>query len=156
MIRNATASDAAALWAVRMAAIQALATNHYSAEQLSAWCAARTVASYVQPIREKVVLVAALQSVVVGYAQLDAQLCEVQALYVHPTYGGKGIGTTLLHALEERAQSLGIVELQLEASLNAAGFYVKAGYRPCMLDPAQASPQPASESVTLARIWAVA
>jgi len=66
MIRNATVSDAAALWAVRRAAIQGISTEHYSKAQLSAWRDERTVHSYVPPIREKVLLVAEFQGKVIG------------------------------------------------------------------------------------------
>ncbi len=145
MIRHAIASDAAAIWAVRMAAIQSISTQYYTEAQLKAWCAERTVASYLQPIREKIVLVALFRGNVMGYAQLDPKLGEVQALYVHPKHGGRGIGTALLQALTDQAQARGIVELHLESSLNAVGFYAKAGYRQ------KSSPQPTRESVTMVR-----
>ncbi len=148
MIRNATESDAAALWAVRRAAIEGISTQYYSDAQRSAWVAERTVVSYMQPLREKVVLVTEVQGTVVGYAQLDPQRCEVQALYVHPMHGGQGIGTVLLHALEDRAQSLGIGELHLASSLNAVGFYTKAGYQP------ESNLLPESESVRMVRVLA--
>ena len=145
MICNATVSDAAALWAVRRAAIQGISTEHYSKAQLNAWRDERTVHSYVPPIREKVLLVAEFQGKVIGYAQLDPKLHVVQALYVHPQYSGNGIGIALLQDLESQAQSLGILELHLESSLNAVGFYVKAGYRQKATFP------PASESIHMAR-----
>jgi len=79
----------------------------------------------------------------------------VQALYVHPQYSGNGIGIALLQDLESQAQSLGILELHLESSLNAVGFYVKAGYRQYTPSPNESHPLPASESIAMVRILAV-
>ena len=54
---------------------------------------------------------------------------EVQKLFVHPAYRGRGIAKSLLAALEEVARSAGRTLLVLDtAADNAAGLYVSQGY----------------------------
>lgn len=153
MIRHATKSDAEAIHAVRMAAIQGIEPNHYSLQELNDWCIQRSVTSYLQPIHDQVVLVAEFDGTVVGFAQLNPKLREVQALYVHPAHARRGIGTALLNALEIYARSHGIAELYLDASLNAIEFYANAGYR-ASLQRHKLNQVPSSQSMRMARILA--
>ena len=52
----------------------------------------------------------------------------VEAVYVSPGAGRRGIGLEILRKLEERARALGLGVLSLNASLNAVPFYERAGY----------------------------
>ncbi|MEG2034226.1 MAG: GNAT family N-acetyltransferase, partial [Janthinobacterium sp.] len=63
-----------------------------------------------------------------GYAMLDADKHEVDAVFVDPACAGLGIGKRLLAALELLARQRGIVRLHLSASLNAVPFYRGAGF----------------------------
>ena len=65
---------------------------------------------------------------IAGYAMLDADKQEVDAVFVDPARVGLGIGKRLLAALEQLARRRGIVRLHLFASLNAVPFYRAAGY----------------------------
>ena len=59
---------------------------------------------------------------------LNQSSAEVEAVYVSPLAGRRGIGLELLRKLEERANTLGLKILRLNASLNAVQFYEKAGF----------------------------
>jgi len=66
----------------------------------------------------------------VGYAMVDLELGEVDAVFVDPAHQGRGVGRRLLRALEEMAAAHGFGHLFLTASLNAVPFYRSAGYEP--------------------------
>lgn len=66
--------------------------------------------------------------VMVGFGVLNQESAEVEAVYVSPQAGRRGIEQEILRKLEERARGLDLQVLRLNASLNAAPFYEKAGY----------------------------
>ncbi|MFC5649575.1 GNAT family N-acetyltransferase [Paenibacillus solisilvae] len=49
-------------------------------------------------------------------------------MYIH-RWGGIGVGTTILNALEKIAIEKKIRYLEMDASINAESFYLKNGYR---------------------------
>lgn len=53
---------------------------------------------------------------------------EVRAVYVHPDFARRGVGSALLAELERRARDRGFETLVLTASLNAVPFYEHRGY----------------------------
>ncbi|NWD03127.1 GNAT family N-acetyltransferase, partial [Pseudomonas sp. P7779] len=59
---------------------------------------------------------------------LDLANNEIGALFVLPGFTGRGIGKQILAYLEALAQELGIEEVILDATLNAADFYRRCGY----------------------------
>ena len=66
---------------------------------------------------------------IIGYASGDVGF--IYTLDVHPDYRRKGVGTTLIHALEERLHSQGAKRIRLEAAIvnpAALELYRKAGY----------------------------
>jgi putative acetyltransferase len=65
---------------------------------------------------------------VAGFAHLNVDAGEVQALYVSPTYAGEGVGSSLLSHVERRARKHELDALTVASSLNAVGFYQYHGY----------------------------
>jgi putative acetyltransferase len=128
MLRRAITSDAPELLRIRIAAIQALASSHYSHEEVQSWCLSRSAESYVEDIRHKVVMVEEQGKELVAFGQLNPSTAFIEAIYVHPSRSRQGIGRRLLNALEAVAKELGIQTLALEASLNAVQFYKQSGY----------------------------
>ncbi|MFW9265527.1 GNAT family N-acetyltransferase, partial [Nostoc sp. CALU 546] len=53
---------------------------------------------------------------------------ELRAVYVAPSFGRSGVGTAILQELERLAREQGLLELHLNASLNAEPFYQVNGY----------------------------
>lgn len=55
---------------------------------------------------------------------------EIKTLYVKPSYQGKGIGSKIMDALEERAKQRGITMLRLGAEIfpRTIKFYERRGY----------------------------
>ncbi|MFB6095330.1 MAG: GNAT family N-acetyltransferase, partial [Halodesulfurarchaeum sp.] len=75
------------------------------------------------------VIVAERNGDIVGFGQVDLEEAEIVAVYVDPAYDRQGVGTTILDALETKAMERGLEGLTLLASLNAARFYERNGYR---------------------------
>ena len=137
-LREATPGDVEAIRTVHQAAITGLGPDAYDNQQVDAW--ARGIESADYAAIESVdydFLVAEDGDDVVGFgsvryespddyeANVDA---EVTAVYVNPEVARKGVGSTLLEALQARARDQGVRTLGLSSSLNAVPFYEAHGY----------------------------
>ena len=129
-IRRARQEDCHSIGNVHTSAVKGIRTGVYTPEEIQAWAVPREPSSYEEHIRSKEFFVAEDEGAIVGFGVLNQENGEVEAVYVSPTTGGRGIGLEILRKLEARASDLGIRELRLNASLNAAAFYQKAGYIP--------------------------
>ena len=127
-IRRAREKDAEAVGRVHRNAIRGLARGHYTDEQIEAWSGPRPQAHFGDVIRGKEFYVAEEGGEVVGFGSLNVGAGEVDAVYVAPAAAGRGVGMKLLRAVEGRAREAGLKRLRVEASLNAVGFYERAGY----------------------------
>jgi GNAT superfamily N-acetyltransferase len=68
-----------------------------------------------------------------GVGRLDETVGEIRRMYVVPTHRGKGLGRTILEALEDAACELGYTTVRLETGNEAAealGLYTSSGYEP--------------------------
>jgi putative acetyltransferase len=70
-------------------------------------------------------IVAKQNNLIVGFGSIASKDNQLRALYVHPSFGRRGIGARILTALEHEAKSLGLLYLQMDASINAESFYRK-------------------------------
>ena len=127
-IRRARQEDCHSIVSVHAAAVTGIRTALYTPEEIQAWAVPKKPASYEESIRSKEFFVAEDEDVIVGFGVLNQELAEVEAVYVIPGAGRRGIGLEVLRKLEERADALGLRMLRLNASLNAVPFYEKAGY----------------------------
>jgi putative acetyltransferase len=127
-IRRARREDCQSIGSVHAAAVRGIRTVLYTPEEIQAWAVPRKPESYEELIRAKEFFVAEVDGVIVGFGVLNQESAEVEAVYVSPDVGRRGIGLEVLRKLEERASALGLMALRLNASLNAVPFYEKAGY----------------------------
>ena len=127
-IRKALEEDADAVGRVHRSAIRELCRGHYTGEQIEAWTSPRPPGHFEKVIREKEFYVAEEGGEVVGFGSLNLEAGEVDAVYVSPAAAGRGVGMRLLRAVEGRARAAGLKQLRVSASLNAVGFYERAGY----------------------------
>lgn len=84
-------------------------------------------AKVIQLSHERTCLVAEVDGSVVGTAALDA--AEIVTFFVLPTHQGRGIGSSLLAALEAHARAQNLRVLVVHASLTGVSFYEHHGYR---------------------------
>lgn len=54
---------------------------------------------------------------------------KVRAIFVHPEFAGRGIGSLLLRAAEDAAISEGFTRLEMGATLTGVPMYLRKGYR---------------------------
>jgi ribosomal protein S18 acetylase RimI-like enzyme len=129
--RLADPSDAAAVLAVKRAAIRDLASDAYDDAAIDAWAPDDGVLPVFETAIESdrfTVLLAEQGGEVAGYGVLNGPEERIDAAYVHPDHVRGGIASSLVSQLETRAQMRDIAELTVVASLNATAFYESLGY----------------------------
>ncbi len=127
-IRRSRQEDCQSIGSVHSAAVAAIRTDLYTPEEIRSWAVPKKPESYKESIRSKEFFVAEEDGIILGFGVLNQESAEVEAVYVSPEAGRRGIGLELLRKLEERARALGLGVLRLNASLNAVPFYRRAGY----------------------------
>lgn len=126
--RPATQADLADLWTLRTRAVRASCASHYPAGVIDTWCASPAPESLPGLVAAGGALVAEEAGCMLGYAILNLDSGEVDAVFVDPAQQGRGIALRLLAALEAMAMERGLKRLFLSASLNAVPFYERAGF----------------------------
>lgn len=132
-VRPAVREDAEAILTVHYAAVHGTASADYDVDICRSWSppvdAERVDAYHRNAAADGMLaMVAVVHGRVVGFAAIVPAESELQAVYVAPDVGRRGIGARLLHAVESLARELGVRELHLDASLNAERFYAAHGY----------------------------
>jgi N-acetylglutamate synthase-like GNAT family acetyltransferase len=128
-LRPATEADRRELWRIHSAAVETFCPGAYSQLEVRTWVDLLRPDGYLRPDVPRTVLVAEQAGRLVGFGQLDAELGELEALYVEPGEAGHGVGSTLLTTLELVAWRSGARTVNLDASLNAEPFYRARGYQ---------------------------
>ena len=132
-MRAATANDAIAIIDLHFAAVHQTAATFYPPEVLESWSSQPSDVRY-QQIRQAVekgdelFVVAEDASGVIGFGSIVPSLNELRAVYVHPRAGRRGIGSRILLQLECLAVNRGVLQLQMDASVNSEAFYRRAGF----------------------------
>ena len=129
-VRPATAADRAALPALHTASVRTFGPEYYDADAVRRWAkpGGRSPADYEPDTDDEHVVVAVRDGAVAGFGHLVPAVGEVHAVYVHPDHARRGVGSALLAELEGYARGRGLDRLSLQSSLNAVGFYERAGY----------------------------
>lgn len=142
-LRAARRADAEAIVSIHTRAVRISAASHYSEDEIDTWVSRMTVASCVEAMQSRSMLVAVTrdaESRVVGFGQLHPQEGVVEAIYIEPDYERRGIGRALAQALEAVAQKCDLRWLVADASLNAVPFYLALGFRRVALDRHEPAP----------------
>lgn len=127
--RAATPEDLPDLWSLRTRAVRATCASHYPPETIAVWSAAEPPATMPLLLGAGGGIVVEEGGIIVGYAILDTDSGEVDAVFVEPSRQGGGIGQALMQTLDAMAREAGLDKLFLSASLNAVVFYERAGFR---------------------------
>ncbi len=132
-IRPAIVADAIAIIDLHFAAVHQSASSFYPLEVLNNWSTQPDETRYDHIRRalekgEELFVVAEDASGVIGFGSIVPLLQELRAVYVHPRAGRRGVGSAILRCLEQLALDRGVLQLQMDASINAEAFYRRAGY----------------------------
>jgi len=111
-------------------AIYTSASSHYSVEQLRAWAARCTLEGHRLMIERTTVLVAEVDGVTAGFANLAIEIHELDQLYVAPWAEGRGAARLLVEAIEGKAVDVGLKEIEARASWRAIEVFDRAGWEP--------------------------
>ena len=123
-IRRATPDEAGTLTAIAHAA-----KRHWNYPEK--WIAQWTFDLTITPdfIANNEVYVAVVDGDIAGCCALVVgdSLAELEHMWIDPQQMGKGVGRSLFEYTKQRAQEMGLIELELSADPNAEGFYQRMG-----------------------------
>ena len=125
-IRQATSDDAGRIHEIHTQSVRTLCKGHYSSEQIAGWLKNRSPQGYLPGIGRGEMFVATDGISVLGFGH--AIPGEIHAVYVAPEYAKQGVGILLLEQALTAARAGSQGDVYLEATLNAQGFYKKAGF----------------------------
>jgi len=128
-IRKGKQEDRESIWQVHTRAIRKVCRSHYAENELAVWASVLKPGRYRKSIEDGTLLVAEEEDVIIGFGNLNQATAEIEAMYVDPDHVGRGVGIEILQTLEGLAAEVGLTSLRLSASLNAVGFYERAGYK---------------------------
>ena len=108
--------------------VRAVNLGDYSPEQVRAWAPAVSGPdAWHGRMSGRHTLVADEDGEVVGFAELEED-GHLDMLYCRKDAVGRGVGSGLLAAVEERARGLGVGRISTEASITARPFFERHGF----------------------------
>ncbi|MEO4015150.1 GNAT family N-acetyltransferase [Pseudomonas rossensis] len=126
-IKRARHGDCRTAFDIRLQAIRYQCIGAYTPQQLDVWTSGAAEDGYCG-LMEKHFYLGCIQGEPVATGMLDLERREIGAILVLPGFMQRGIGKRILDYLECLARDLGLVEVKLDATLNAAQFYRRCGF----------------------------
>ncbi len=128
LIRTADTDDLIDIRELVRDTIQHVCQNDYNAEQIQAWLAGLNADQrWIEMMKDQAVYVAMLANKIVGFCSLKAET-YIDFFYVHKSYQGKGIATTLLRQLEHAAHGNNTNKLTALVSITAKPFFLNKDF----------------------------
>ncbi|WP_025822403.1 GNAT family N-acetyltransferase [Shewanella marina] len=126
-IIKANASHAESAYQIRHQAIWAHCIHHYDNQLLQCWTAGEMSPEFIADVQQHYYL-CVVNEQISATGMIDLKQGKVDAIFVHPNFMRQGIASAILTFLEQQAIAIGIKQISLEATLNAAPFYRKCGF----------------------------
>lgn len=126
-IRPATPADAQVAYDIRREAVRHHCIGAYPAAQMLAWTAGSAEDGYAA-LMDGHFYLGCIDGEPVATGMLEVKHREIGAIFVRPGYMQQGLGKQMLVFLEDLARNLGLEQVNLDATLNAADFYRRCGY----------------------------
>lgn len=126
-VRDFVEEDASVVIEVYCRSVHELNKEFYSEEQLAAWTSSMNVDKVLRGASQcDDYVVVELAGEMVGFGSRCND--ELQALYVHPSFTRRGVGSALLEELLSRIEKDGFLCVRAESSLSTREFYEKHGF----------------------------
>lgn len=107
-------------------AIRETASKDYTSGQIDAWARADRDGWSVRRA-DRPTWVADIGGVVAGFSDLEVD-GHIDMMFVHPDFGGRGVATALIEAVEAHARASGLTGLFSEVSITARPFFERIGF----------------------------
>ena len=128
IIRPYRDADASGTLAVFVLAVRETASAHYDARQIAVWAPDDTDLAEWGARRAAVsTRVAEIDDQIVGFTDLD-DAGHVDMLFVRPSFGRRGVASTLFDTVLVDARQAGLAALTVDASLTARVFFERNGF----------------------------
>lgn len=129
VVRPFTPSDTIPIMTLFRDTVRNVNIRDYSAAQVAAWAPdVMDEALWLGSLVAHATLVAVEDGRIVGFGDWEPN-GHLDRFYVHKDRQGVGVGTMLLHAVEDGARALGVRRMFTEASITARPFFERRGYR---------------------------
>lgn len=127
-LRPYLAADTMALRELFAQSIEELTQDDYDEDQRLAWVSsAQDAEEFAARLSGMLTLVVQLDGEYLGFASLKDNT-HIDMLFVHPYYASKGVGSTLMSALEAIAAARGTEAVTVDASDTAMAFFERRGF----------------------------
>lgn len=128
-IRRFDARDSAAVLKLFKETILSVNLRDYTKEQCEVWANSFSeIEALKERLEKSLTYIAEFEGKIVGFGNVNG-FGEIDLLYVHKNFQGRGIASAILRKLETDAKSYGFVELTTEASITARPFFESKGYQ---------------------------
>lgn len=127
-IRKSNMTDQESIAAFIQETIRTINLADYSEEHVLIWSNAISLEMLEARFDSVIQYVADADGEVVGVGDIRVDTEEVDFLYIHKNYIGKGIGSSLLEKLEEAARESGLTALSVTSSITAKPFFERKGF----------------------------
>lgn len=129
IVRDYRGEDAGPICRLFYETVRSVNLRDYSPEQVRAWAPAPPdPAAWHGRMSGRHTLVAEGEDGVVGFVELEED-GHLDMLYCRRDAVGRGVGSLLYAAAEERARGLGLGGISTEASITARPFFERRGFR---------------------------
>ena len=129
-IRKAQIGEDEAIHSAHMRSIREVCVHDHGEEEIKGWGYRECGSRWTQAIQNGLVWVVEHEEQIegVGNIQIQGDSAYLHSLYLTPVVIGQGYGRALMQILLDVARMEGVQKIELESSLTAHQFYLKAGF----------------------------
>lgn len=131
LIRPFTAKDTALVYQLFYDTVHSVNLQHYTPAEVEAWVPSHTpdLQHWQERFLSQHTLLAEIDGHLAGFANLEPDGRNIDMVYTHKEFQGRGVATALVDQLEQEVRKNGGNTVELAASITARPFFEKRGYR---------------------------
>ena len=130
IIRQYTSNDAQDLANIYYNTIHTINSQDYTEEQIHAWAPSTSLelTGWKKKWENIIPLVALMDNKIVGFAEFESN-GHIDCFYVHHEHQGYGVGSSLMNAIFNKTNTLGLQRVFAEVSITAKPFFESKGFK---------------------------